>query len=93
VLYFKQTKSLLQQKKYLTKEIYFKLYKLFIIFLKENKVLSNLILKNNKWIYYRNICIISKRNKSINRVTRVSRIILRDKSNLGFFFGLSKISW
>lgn len=94
MLYFKQQKTLVQQNNYLVKEMYFKLYKLFLIFFKENKKkLSSLILKNKKWIYYRNICIISKKNKSINRVTKVSRIIIREKANIGFFFGLFKLSW
>ena len=93
MLFFKQTKSLLQQYIYTIKEIYYKLYKLFLIFLKHNEIFSIFMLKNVKWIYYRNICIISKKNKSVNRVTRVSRIMIREKSDLGFFFGLSKLSW
>ena len=93
MLYFKEIKSVTQQKNYLKKEIYYKLYKLFVIFLKWNNLLARLILQFKKSIYYKNICIVSKKNKSVSRILKVSRIVLREKSNIGFFYGISKLTW
>ena len=93
MLYFKEIKSVTQQKNYLKKEIYYKLYKLFVIFLKWNNLLARLILQFKKSIYYKNICIVSKKNKSVSRILKVSRVILREKSNIGFFYGISKLTW
>ena len=93
MLYFKEIKSVTQQKNYLKKEIYYKLYKLFVIFLKWNNLLARLILQFKKSIYYKNICIVSKKNKSVSRILKVSRVVLREKSNIGFFYGISKLTW
>lgn len=93
MLFFKHQKSILQQKTNYIKEVYYKLYKLLIIFLKLHKVLAGLILQNKKHTYYRNICIFSKKTKSISRQLKVSRIIIREMSNKKLFFGLHKISW
>ena len=93
MLYFKEIKSVTQQKNYLKKEIYYKLYKLFVIFLKWNNLLARLIVQLKKSIYYKNICIVSKKNKSVSRILKVSRIVLREKSNIGFFYGISKLTW
>ena len=93
MLFFKEQKAILQQKKIFIKEVYYKLYKLFVIYLKWNKLLGNLLLKKKQAIYYRNICVASKKNKSITRKLKLSRISIREFSNKGFFFGLNKISW
>lgn len=94
MLFFKQTKAISQQKKIFIKEIYYKLSKLFIIFLKWNKLLRNLISNTiNRGVYYRNICIISKKAKSISRKLKISRIMIREKANEGILFGLTKLGW
>ena len=93
ILFFKQQKTIIQQKKYYIKEIYYKLYKLFVILLKWNKLLGNIIFQKKKAIYYKNLCIVSQRSKSIQRKLKVSRIIIRENSNKGLFFGLHKVSW
>jgi len=93
LLFFKYTKSVLQQKTNFIKEVYYKLYKLLIIFLKSYKLLAGLILHNKVKVYYRNICIYSKKAKSISRQFKVSRIIIRELSNKKIFFGLHKINW
>lgn len=92
MLFFKYQKSVLQQKLNFKTEVYYKLYKLLIIFLKSHKLLAGLILQNKSHIYYRNICIFSKKAKSISRKLKVSRIIIREMSNKKLFFGLHKLS-
>ena len=93
MLFFKLSKALIQQKKNYINEVYYKLYKLFIIFLKWNRLLGGLILQKHKPRYYRNICIISKKSKSLSRKLKSSRIMIREGANSGFFFGLVKLSW
>ena len=92
MLYFKEVKTIIQQKNYIKKEIYYKLYKLFVIFLKINNLLGQLLSQFQKHIFYKNICIFSKKSKSVIRLFKISRAMLREKSNLGFFFGLHKLS-
>lgn len=93
MLFFKASKSVIKQKHNFIKEVYYKLFKLFVIFLKWNNLLGGLILQKRRSLYYRNICIVSQKAKSISRKLKVSRIVLRDKANIGFFFGLVKLSW
>lgn len=93
MLFFKQQNAIIRQKYSFIKEVYYKLFKLFVIFLKWNTLLAGLILQQKNSIYYRNICIISQRSKSITRQLKVSRIIIREMSNKGLFFGLCKLSW
>ena len=92
MIFFKQKKALLQQKNIFIKEVYYKLYKLLIIFLKNNKFLTGLLLKERIPLYYHNICVFSKKAKSLTRKLKISRIALRNLSNLGIFFGLAKLS-
>ena len=86
-------KSIMQQKKNYFNELYYKLYKLFVITFKWNKLLGKLIIQKRRPIYYRNICILSNKAKSISRNLRLARNSIRTISNEGFFFGLNKISW
>jgi ribosomal protein S14 len=92
MLFLKQQKALFQERKIFIKEVYYKLYKLFIIFLQRNKLLGDLILKKKSSLYYRNICIFTSKSKSVSRKLKVSRIMLREVGNKGFFFGLIKLS-
>ena len=92
MLFFKYEKSIIQ-KLIFKNEVYYKLYKLLIIFLKSHKLLAGLILQKKSHIFYRNICIFSKKAKSITRKLKVSRIIIREMSNKKLFFGLHKLSW
>jgi ribosomal protein S14 len=93
MLFFKASKSIIKQKQNFIKEVYYKLFKLFVIFLKWNNLLGNLIIQKKRSLYYHNICIMSQKAKSISRKLKVSRIMIREKSNIGFFFGLTKLSW
>lgn len=93
MLFFKRQKALLQQKTNFLKEVYYKLYKLFIILFKWNKSLAKLIIQKKHTYFYRNICIDSKKEKSINRYSKLSRYSLRLFCNKGLFFGLYKLSW
>jgi ribosomal protein S14 len=93
MLFFKRKKSFLQQKNNYIKEVYYKLYKLLVIFLKWNNFLACLLLQKKHAIFYHNICIFSNKAKSISRKLKISRIIMRNISNKGIFFGLSKLSW
>jgi ribosomal protein S14 len=92
MLFFKKQKAIKQQKTYFIKEVYYKLFKLFIIFLKSAKSLAGLVIQNQSPLYYRNICIASDKAKSITRKLKLSRIMIREISNKGLFFGLCKIS-
>lgn len=93
MLFFKRQKALIQQKNHFLNEVFYKLYKLFIILFKWNKSLAKLILQKKKTYFYRNICISSKKEKSINRYCKLSRYALREFCNKGLFFGLHKLSW
>jgi len=90
--FFKQQKALKQQKNSYRKEVYYKLFKLFIILFRCNKPLAGILLKNIKSTYYRNICIYSYKAKSLTKCLKISRISLREISNKGLLFGLCKIS-
>ena len=93
MLFFREVKATVQQKTYLKQEIYYKLYKLFVIFFKSPNALGLLRIQLKKNSFYKNICIFSKKSKSIIKLFKVSRAMLREKSNVGFFFGLNKLSW
>jgi len=41
----------------------------------------------------KNFCVISGRSRSIHKKFKVSRILLLELSNKGYFFGLKKASW
>ena len=43
--------------------------------------------------HIKNFCIISGRSRSIHKKFKVSRILLRELSSKGYFFGLKKASW
>ena len=92
MIFFKHKKTILQQETVFIKEVYYKLYKLLVIFLKSHKLLARLILQKKPTLYYRNICIFSKRTKSISRKLKASRIVVREMSNKGLFFGIHKVS-
>jgi ribosomal protein S14 len=93
MLYFKKKNAIIQQKKNYIKEVYYKLYKLFIIFLKWNKFLGKLLVQNKTGLYYHNLCVITNKTKNVSRKLKISRIMIREISNKGFFFGLNKSSW
>jgi ribosomal protein S14 len=92
MLFFKYQKSILQQKINFFKEVYYKLCKLLVIFLKSQKLLARLIVQRGQHLYYRNICIFSKKAKSVSRKLKASRIMIRELSNKKLFFGLHKVS-
>ena len=43
--------------------------------------------------HVKNFCIVSGRSKAIHKKFKVSRILLIELSNKGYFFGLKKASW
>lgn len=93
MLFFRTQNTIRYQKFYFVKEIYYKLYKLLIIFLKWNLKLGKLIVRQKKSIFFKNTCIFSSRAKSVSRKLKISRLMIREISSKGFYFGLRKISW
>jgi len=41
----------------------------------------------------KNLCVISGRSKGIHKKFKISRIVLKELSGKGCFFGLKKASW
>lgn len=93
MLFFKNQNSINYQKRFFIKEVYYKIYKMLIIFLKWNKLLGKLIIKNKKSLYFHNTCVYSNKAKSISRKLKISRIIIREFANKSLYFGLHKHSW
>ena len=64
-------------------------------------VLFFAILKNSFRLFNRrkyktqikNFCVISGRSRAVHKRFKTSRIILRELSGKGYFFGLKKASW
>jgi ribosomal protein S14 len=57
----------------------------------KNNFLSNSY--NNFKTHVKNFCILSGRSRAIHKKFKVSRILLRELSSKGYFFGLKKASW
>nr|QFP99037.1 ribosomal protein S14 [Rhizaria sp.] len=62
------------------------------------KLLQWVLSENNyKQNYFKNriknFCVISGRSKGVYRKFKISRIVLRELSAKGIFFGLKKASW
>lgn len=93
MLFFKTQNSLRYQQIYFMKEIYYKLFKILVIFLKANSQLGKLLISKKKSIFFKNTCIFSSRAKSISQKLKLSRIMIREIASKGFFFGLHKLSW
>ena len=43
--------------------------------------------------HIKNFCIVSGRSRAVHKKFKVSRILLIELSNKGYFFGLKKASW
>jgi ribosomal protein S14 len=84
------TKTELLQR--VTKIIYFSFKSNILCF---SLLKSNFISKsyNNFKTHIKNFCIISGRSRAIHKKFKISRIVLRELSNKGYFFGLKKASW
>ncbi len=93
MLFFKTQNTIRYQTNFFVKEIRYKLYKMLIIFLKWNKQLGKIITKIRKPIYFKNTCIFTARAKSLSRKLKISRILIRELSSKGFYFGLHKLAW
>lgn len=93
---FKYNKNYLARKLYNNKEIEKRLLK--VVYLNLKKVIFKLnFLKENFNLKitnrFSNLCIATGRSRSVFTKFKVSRIILRDLSAKGYFFGLKKASW
>jgi len=66
---------------------------MFIIFLKWNRNLGKIVTKNQKPLYFKNTCVFTARAKSLSRKLKISRILIRELSSKGFYFGLHKLTW
>lgn len=73
--------------------MYYKLYKMLIIFLKWNKNLGKIILKQKNSTYFKNTCIFTSKAKSLSKKLKISRIMIRILSSKGLYFGLHKLNW
>ena len=93
---FKYNKNYLARKLYNNKEIEKRLLKILYlnlkrIFFKLNFLKENFKMKiPNRFV---NLCIVTGRSRSVFTKFKVSRIVLRDLSAKGYFFGLKKASW
>jgi len=60
-------------------------------------VLKIILLENYSYYFsqvqIKNFCVISGRSHGVHRKFKVSRILLRELSGKGYFFGLKKASW
>jgi hypothetical protein len=73
MLFFKQQKALLQQKKSFLNELYYKLYKLFIIIFKWNKSLAKLIIQKKQTFFIEIFVFILKKKKASKEYCKLSR--------------------
>jgi len=89
MVYYKREKNRIARISFFIYELYFKLIKLILI-----KLGTVFIFHRKNWCTnrLRNICVVSSKMCSLSRYFKVSRIILRQFSNLGYFFGLKKAS-
>jgi ribosomal protein S14 len=63
---------------------------LFFSLLKSNFIVNPY---NSFKTHIKNFCIVSGRSRAIHKKFKVSRILLRELSSKGYFFGLKKASW
>jgi small subunit ribosomal protein S14 len=66
-----------------TSLMYFALFNSYIV-LAQNNDFKNRV---------KNFCIVSGRSRGVHKKFKVSRIVLRELSSKGYFFGLKKASW
>lgn len=63
---------------------------------KLRQYLHNLTNQQNRKFSYtrtRNICILTGRSRSVYRFFRLSRLMIREYANAGYFVGITKASW
>jgi ribosomal protein S14 len=98
--YRRQIKDIKKRGLYIKTELIQRLIKILCFSFKNNFfsfALLNSVFLTIKYKNFRshvkNFCIISGRSRSIHKKFKVSRIILIELSNKGYFFGLKKASW
>jgi len=91
-------KDINKRKLYKNIELTQRLLKTFSIVLNTN-ILKWILVENN-YIKFncfktklKNFCIVSGRSKGISTKFKISRIVFREISSKGSFFGLKKASW
>jgi small subunit ribosomal protein S14 len=97
--YWKLINDKNKRRLFLKKELFHRLLKLLLLF--ENKsnikqIIMYSYFKLSRIKYksqIKNYCVVSGRSRSIYRNFKVSRILVRELSSLGLFFGLKKASW
>jgi len=93
-------KNIQKRKIYKNIELIGRLKKTFFFYFNFN-LLKLIVLKNNfklfSFNYYKtqigNFCIISGKSRGVHKKFKISRILLRELSAKGYFFGLKKASW
>lgn len=98
--YQRHLQDINKRQKYKKTELDQRLNKILLFSFTTN-VLQLIITKNNfeqfksesLQVKIKRFCIVSGRSKGVFKKFKVSRIILRELSNKGLFFGLKKASW
>jgi ribosomal protein S14 len=97
--YRRQFKDINKRGLYKKTEIVQRLFRIICLNFQSN-VLNFTLLNSNflkqQYKYFRshikNFCVVSGRSKGVHKKFKVSRILLRELSNKGYFFGLKKAS-
>jgi len=63
----------------------------------KTNILKIILLENYSYYFsqvqIKNFCVVSGRSRGVHRKFKISRILLRELSGKGYFFGLKKASW
>jgi len=96
--YRRKTQDIKKRKLYNKKELAQRLVKVLSFSFKNNifwfilSCFKNFEI-NSFYTRIKNFCVISGRSKGVHSRFKISRILLRDFSHKGYFFGLKKASW
>lgn len=98
--YKKFIKDNSQRKQYKKTELFQKVYKVLFLYSKDyyfkfivRKKIFFKFIKNYFKTHINNYCIITGRSRGVYKKFKVSRIIFKNLSSIGLFFGLKKSSW
>jgi ribosomal protein S14 len=98
--YRRQTKDIKKRGLYIKTELIQRIIKIICFSFKTNffyfTLLNSAFLPlrhKNFRTHIKNFCIVSGRSRAIHNKFKVSRILLIELSNKGYFFGLKKASW
>lgn len=98
--YRRQIKDIKKRSLYIKTELIQRIIKILCFNFRTNffsfSLLNNVFLPiqcKNFRTHVKNFCVISGRSRAIHKKFKVSRILLIELSNKGYFFGLKKASW